>query len=377
MPAAPKKEAPKKALTGLAAFREKMGKTYGTQLTRQETHVPKPECISTGLLGLDYATVCGGWVEGRLHLIWGQEGVGKSTLCYLAMAEAQRKHPDKAVVYIDMEQTFDFEYAAKWGLDLSEDRFFHLYPDNSEDVADMLKDSCRSGVVSMVTVDSVGGMETKKAIDKSAGESDMGKNSQVITRMCKVGAVEARKEKVAVLIISQVRANFASMTGGDTYAAPKALRHATSMVIQLKPVFGDDTRLTIKVDGEDIEVGRKIAAKIQRSKMAPQGRTAHFWIKNMATEAYGPVGIDPVDDAITLALKPSVGAIEQQGGGYYVLPDGNRVRGRKEVLAYLREVPELIPLIREKALASVSVLLTEEKPELEFVQGDEDVEESA
>lgn len=367
----------KKSSAGLAALREKLGKTYGTQLTRQETAVPKPETISTGLLGLDYATVCGGWVEGRLHLIWGPEGVGKTTLCYLAMAEAQKKHPNRAVVYIDMEHTFDFEYAAKWGVDLSEERFIHLYPDNSEDVADMLKDSCRSGFVSMVTIDSVGGMETKKAIDKGAGESDMGKNAQVITRMCKVGAVEAHKTGTAVLIISQVRANFGSMTGGDTYAAPKALRHATTMVIRLKQVFGDDTRLTVKIDGEDIEVGRKIAAKIERSKMAPQGRTAHFWIKNMATEKYGPVGIDPVDDALTLALKPSVGAIEQQGGGYYVLPDGNRVRGRQQVIDYLREVPELLPQIREKALASVSVLLTEEKPELEFVPGDEAVEEAS
>lgn len=368
-------EPTKKALAGIEALRGKLAKTYGTSLTRQDTERPTYEIVPTGSLALDYATVVGGYVRGRIHLLWGPEGSGKTTEVIRAMAKQQEAFPDLAVVYIDMEQTFDFDWAEKNGLDTREHRFIHLFPDSSEDVADMIKTNAISGVVSCVTVDSVGGMVTKKAQEKDADESDMGKNSQVVTRMCQVTSVIARKHKVTVLIVSQVRADFKSMHGIETYAAPKALRHATSMVLAFRPA---GSPLTQKVDDETIPVGRPVAIRVERSKVAPGGRKADVTILNVSTKEYGPVGYDIVDEAWTVGKKPSVRAIEQQPGGYYVMPNGERIRGEETARAYLRANPDVVEMVRVKAIDSVRNMVQEEKPELVFVPGDiEDTEATA
>lgn len=362
----------KKALAGIEALRGKIAKQYGTALTRQETEPPKYEVISTGSLALDYATVVGGYVRGRIHLLWGPEGCLKTTQAIRAMAEAQKAFPDMAVAYIDMEQTFDFDWARLHGLDTSEHRFIHVFPENSEDVADLMKMQCQSGVVSMVVVDSVGGMVTKKATEKDADESDMGKNAQIVTRMCQITAVEARKNKVVVLIISQVRA-IISATGGETYAAPKALRHATSMVIKFRK---SDKAIMHKVEGEEIPVGQQFAAKIERSKVAAGGRTGFLTVYNVATEKYGPVGIDITDEAWTVGSKPSVGAIQQRGA-WYDLPDGTKHNGQDAAKKHLASHPEVLRQVWDKALESVRGFVQEEAPELVFVPGDDKVEESA
>lgn len=368
-------EPSKKALAGIENLRAKLAKTYGTALTRQDTESTAYEVVSTGSIALDYATVVGGFVRGRIHLLWGPEGCGKTTEVIRAMAEQQKAFPDLAVTYIDMEQTFDFAWAEANGLDTREHRFIHLFPENSEDVADMMKDNCQSGAVSCVVVDSVGGMVTKKAIEKDADESDMGKNAQVVTRMCHITAVVARKHKVTVLIVSQVRADFKSMTGQETYAAPKALRHATSMVLAFRQ---NGTMLKAKVEDEDIPVGRPVGIRIERSKVAAGGRKADVTILNVPTAKYGPIGYDLVDEAWTVGKKPSVGAIVQQPGGYYLMPNGERIRGEDAAKAYLREHTEILETVRAKAIESLKAMVQEEAPELVFVPGDiEDEGETA
>lgn len=366
-------EPSKKALTGILAHREKMAKKYGTALTRQNTESTAYEIVSSGSVAIDYATVVGGFVKGRIHLHWGAEGCGKTTEIIRALAEEQKAYPDLAVAYIDMEQTFDFEWAEKNGLDTREHRFIHLFPENSEDVADMMKDACMSGVVSAVAVDSVGGMVTKKATEKDADESDMGKNSQVVTRMCQITAVVARKNKVTVHIVSQVRADFKSQNGIETYAAPKALRHATSMVLAYRQ---NGTMLKAKIEDEEIPVGKPVGIRIERSKVAAGGRKADVTILNVATAKYGPIGFDIVDEAYTVGTKPSVKGIIKQPGGYYLFPDGERVRSEATAREYLRKHPEVVEKVRLMAIESVKNMVQDEAPELVFVPGDIE-EESA
>jgi hypothetical protein len=195
----------------------------------------------------------------------------------------------------------------------------------------------------------------------------MGKNAQVVTRMCHITSVVARQNKVTVLIVSQVRADFKSMTGMETYAAPKALRHATSMVLAFRQ---NGTMLKYKVDDEDIPVGRPVAVRIERSKVAAGGRKAEITILNVPTAKYGPIGFDQVDEAWTVGKKPSVGAIVQGGGGYYTLPNGERLRGEDAAKEYLRKHPEVMEMVRTKAIESVQAMVQKEAAELVFVPGD-------
>lgn len=343
--------------TQMDRFRAKMEAQYGTgRVTRQEVEV-EYEVVSTGSITLDYALRTGGWALGRLYEIVGQPGVGKSTLVLNSMAQHQLAYPDQAVVYIDMEQTFDRKWAKANGLDLHPDKFLHLYPDHSEQVSDMVRQVLREAPVSCVTIDSIGGMESKAAFEKGAEESAMGKGAQVITRMVKHVATLTRENQATCLLVNQLRANLSGRGVGDISAGPKALAYATSAKVKLSRT--DQRPVTRKINGQDEEISRQVRAKVERNKVAPQGRTATFWITNQIASGFTNLGIDRADEAKELGMV--TGVISQRAGGYYTLPNGVEVRGKdKELPEYLREHPEVVEQIRTEALAKVAHEVTTE-----------------
>lgn len=343
------------ASKGLAKLRQDLTKNYGDRVTRRDTMI-RPEFVSTGSLTLDYA-LGGGFALKRTHEIVGPEGMGKTSLANLTMANAQRQYPKRAVGIIDMEQAYDFDWAVKLGVDTGEERFFHLYPNDSEDVSDQISMLLRSGEVSLVVVDSIGGMESRAAFEKKADESAMGKNAQVISRMVKRVAGLCREYNAAVIFINQYRANIGSPRGGEKPAGPSALKYNTTTQIKMSRT-GEPTKKVSIQDAvskapAELEVSRQLRVKVARNKLVPQGRVADFWFRNVATEKFGPVGIDRADEAITLGI--ATGAIKRLTSVSYEFPDGTTVKGgRPGVEATIAQRPELVEVIREKALASIS-----------------------
>lgn len=335
----------------MAAFDTKFGKVFGDDKVEKGKAEPY-EVISTGSLTVDDALRVGGFVVGRISMIWGAEGMGKTTMMTLAMAEAQKKYPNRYVSLIDMEQKWDWPYAIKLGLDPTRARVYK--PDHSEDVADMLKQQAASGLFSMIVVDSVGGMVTKTEQEKEADESAMGKASQIITRMVKLSAVAARKNKVAVIIVNQVRANFASQKGGDLYSGPKALRHVTTCVLRLRRT--SEAPYFAEVDGIEEKVGMQVAVYVERLNVAPEGRTAMINLFNQ-NSMLGTIGVDKADEAATFGVR--CGLIQQTSAAWYLV-DGQKINGRKALVQWLREHPEKVGAIRDATLAGVAHLVTHE-----------------
>ena len=358
------KAAPKPPAGSIAALRLNMVKKYGDgRVSRQET-VHKYETIPTGSLSLDLATRVGGWVRGRIHEIIGAEGNGKTTLVINSMAQAQVKYPTLAVGYVDMEQTFDWDWAEANGLDTSNERFIHAYPDNAEDVSDQIKEMMETGLFSMVVVDSIGGMESKQAFDKEADEHVMGRNAQIITRMVKRLAMLARREKVAVLLVNQFRANISNPMGGDQSAGPKALKYATSMKVEMRRTGEAPLKVKFTDDPEPQVVGKQYKGRVVRNKVAAEGKSGTFWIINNPSSEFGPIGIDQADEALAIGIFTEVIGVE--GGGYYTMPwtkdKKDRLRGRDTVLAYLRDHRDKALIIRD---AAVSKMAADVKTEIE------------
>jgi recombination protein RecA len=339
---------------GLAKLRADLTKTYGDRYTRRDMMV-RPTFLSTGSLTVDYA-LGGGFALKRTHEIVGPEGMGKTSLANLTMANAQRAMPDRAAAVIDMEQAYDFEWAEKLGVDLDEDRFIHLYPDHSEDVSDQISMLLRSGDVSIVTVDSIGGMESKAAFEKKAEESAMGKNAQIISRMVKRVAGLCRQYNATVIFINQYRANVGSPRGGEKPAGPNALKYCTTTQLKMSRT-SEPTRKISLIDAvseapKELEIGRQLRVKVARNKLAVQGRSADFWFYNHPAEL-GHVGIDRTDEAAVLGM--AVGAIKRLTTVAYEMPDGTKINGgRPGVKAALAASPDLVELVREKALMHIA-----------------------
>lgn len=346
------------ATTSMNKFRESLGKRYGQRLTRADVPV-KYEIISTGSMTLDIAMRTGGWVRGRTHEIVGPPGAAKTTLSILTAIEHQKADKKKAVGWVDMEHSFDWDWAEALGLDTSERRFTHINPDDSEDVADMIKLMAQSDLYSNITVDSIGGMESKKAFEKEAGEVTMGRNAQVITRMVKQVATLAWNNKITILFVNQHRANLA-YAGADIPAGPKALQYNTTMSVKMGRKSGpaSDTTLTSKIDGEDEIVAERFVAKVTRSRVAPKGRQAEYWLINQPTEEHGPIGLDRVDEAVNIGLRAGVIG---QSGAFYTVPNWEKaIQGRTKLVAALKKDAAAVEFIRDQALKGVKHEVTEE-----------------
>lgn len=352
----------KSTIAALQKLADKTEKTYGSSFVRKVTVEPY-EVIPTGIDYLDYQTGVGGLVLGRVGMYWGPEGAGKSTAAMGLIASAQRTYPNRAVGYIDMEQSFDAKWASTLGVDLDTPlKFFYLRPESSEDVADAIKEWVNSGLFSLIVVDSIGGMISQAEMEKDADESAMGKNPQVITRMVKMSAVVAAKNKTSILLINQVRSIIGGARPGDTYAGPKALRHVQSQRVKFSRT--GTPSLTVKEGDSTVIVGVEIRAKIERSKVAAvDGKQATFMILSQTTEKFGPAGIDNADGV--RAMAELLGLVEKRGSNF-VVPDGTLVNGKDAFKQYLRDNPDYAAALRQQAVEQQSHLVeTEEKVEFE------------
>lgn len=347
-------------------FEATFAKSYGENtLVGDEAEVPY-KVISTGSLELDFKLGVGGWVCGRLGEIYGQDDIGKGLMMLQAAREAQRMFPTSLVMWIDMEQKFDWPWARQHGVITTKDRFKLYVPENAEDVADALKDAIRSGLFSLIVLDSIGAMIPEKDKEKEAGETVVATLPKIVTRMVQIAAVEARKSETCVVFINQVRANITGFGKPTTTGGGFALKFCTTQKIELKRT-GAPT-LKVKEDATDVQVGHEIACFIERNKVAQAKRTAYVTIIATPTEKYGPVGIDKADEGATMGIR--TGVIAQNGGWYTFAGTGERVQGREKVIETLRSDPELYDDIRARVLATIAdeiVIGEESEPEMEEV----------
>lgn len=366
--AAKKQPALSKAEKALADFEAKFSKTFGEgTLVADEAEVPY-QVIPTGSITLDYYLGVGGWVRGRLAEIWGGDDIGKTTLMLQSVREAQRVAPDQLVLWIDMEQKWDWDWARTHGVDTHRSRFKLYTPESAEDVADAIKEALRSGLFSLIVLDSIGAMIPEVEKEKDADAAVIATQAKIITRMVKIAAVEAKKTNTAVVMINQVRANVsgfgkATMTGGGF-----ALRHCSTHKIEMKRTGAEE--LSVQEDGVKLRVGHEIACFIDRNKVAKPKRTAFITLVYSETDKYGPVGFDKADEAASMGVK--TGVIAQNGGWYTFSTTGERVQGRDKVLEILRNDPEQVDQVRDRILASLAgEIISDEGPDIEAAEAEE------
>ena len=121
MSKAPRDKAPRERKRGprfanLEALAKEARETYGTPLVVNAAAQPGYMHIETGIFSLDLALL-GGFAEGHATMVYGWESAGKTTVAMRAAAAAQRKHPDKAVVFVDTEGTYDNQWGERHGID--------------------------------------------------------------------------------------------------------------------------------------------------------------------------------------------------------------------------------------------------------------------
>lgn len=145
--------------------------------------------------------------------------------------------------------------------------------------------------------------------------------------------------------INQVRED---MAGLHRVIRPGGLawKHAIAQSVVLKRGQG---KLNETINGEEIQVGQEIKAKIIKNGLAVPGRVASWWFFNMPTTNH-MFGIDTLEEIVRLSVL--AGVVERRGGWYHhPALSGGRILGKDKLEAAIRDDTALYATLRSEVMA--------------------------
>jgi recombination protein RecA len=315
--------------TLLQSLREKFGEE--SVMTLGEARKVDVDVIPSGSFSLDIALGVGGFPRGRIVEIFGPESSGKTTLALNVVAQAQKKGGRAA--FIDAEHALDPVYAQKIGVKL--DELIISQPDSGEEALNILESLVRSGMISVVVVDSVAALTPKAEIEGEMGTQFIGLQARMMSQALRKLTAISAKSGTLIIFINQLREKVGVFFGNpETTPGGRALKFYSSVRI--------DIRRTAQIKkGEDV-VGNRVKAKVVKNKVAPPFKIAEFDIM------YGE-GISYDNDVINTALR--LGVISKSGASYSL--DGEKLGvGIEKIRERFKEDKKMFEEIKKKTLAA-------------------------
>ena len=289
------------------------------------------EVVSTGALTLDLALGVGGLPRGRVVEIYGPEGSGKTTLSLHVVAEAQRL--GGAAAFIDAEHALDPAYAERIGVKTAE--LLISQPDNGEQALEIVDLLVRSQAVSVIVVDSVAALVPKAEIEGEMGDSHVGLQARLMSQAMRKLAGAISKSGCTVIFINQLREKVGVMYGNpEVTTGGRALKFYASVRLDIRRI--DSIRRGAEV------IGSRVRVKVVKNKVAPPLRAVELDL------LYGE-GISKEGSVLDGALDAG---IVVRNGAWFNHGPKRLGQGRENVLALLREIPDLLAEIGAQVQAA-------------------------
>lgn len=334
----------------------KLAKKFGANSIMRAAEMPPTKVVPSGSLSLDIAMGVGGIPTNRVIEVIGAEGGGKTTLSLLIMKQLLEKDPTRHAAFFDFEHKLTSEWVEKLVGEEIMDRMLYFSPDHAEQGINMYVEAVKTGTIQHVIWDSIASAPTQRVMkeDADAGTKDVGGNAGAITQLARIAATFSSKYDSLFLGTNQLRDTIGSrVPTAATANSPggHAWRHACIARIELKP-NGD--KFSIKENGEELQVGYGIKARIFKNQLAAPFRTANWNFFNIPSEKYGPVGIDTTEECLRLAR--TVGVVDVTTGGMFhhaALP-GGKIRGEDNFKNLVSGDPALRATIVSEVMARVA-----------------------
>ena len=249
------------ALGNLSEAAETIAKAYGENSGGLNFKFPEFQRLKIGILTLDIA-LGGGLPLGAISLFYGNESSGKTSLALRCVAQFQKKFPNRKVCWLDVENSWDEDWARLHGVDPAK---VYLYkPVTAEEAADVAKELAMSVDAGLIVVDSIAALGSIQQYEKSAEQVVVAGAAKPTTQMLRnIGAGITEHAKVnqllTVIYINQPRMKIGFSMGNpeflpgpvfQNYQAFLKLRLSASAVLKEKiaplPIYNDTTARIVK-----------------------------------------------------------------------------------------------------------------------------------
>ena len=291
----------------------------------------------------------GGFAYGRQVLIWGNKSAGKSSFCLQMIAQAQKE--GKTCAWIDSEQSYSPEWAAKLGVD--SEKLIYSPAKTINDMVDVGIDLMNAGA-DLIVVDSISALLPAIYFEKDGSElkelqdtKQIGAEAKDMTHAVKM--LNYANKNTLLVLISQQRNSFGGMHATHIPTGGMAVKFFSSTIVKLWSSESEASSIKDKVTVGDrlIEqkVGRPVNWTIDYNKTGPQfiGGSYDFYFQG------DHVGVDTIADLVDTAEL--MGIIERGGAWYTVLEQ--RLQGRAKVVEYVRENKEVFDTLESMVYAKL------------------------
>lgn len=290
--------------------------------------------ISSQCIAIDDVTG-GGYPRGRIIEVFGGESSGKTTACYHAIAEAQKKDRDTEhfCALIDSEFSFDPEYAAKCGVNVAE--LVVAQPDSGTDGFAILQGLIESGC-SLAVVDSVAAMIPREEVEEEDyGKSMIGVQARMMSKALRKLTSIIGRYKAIVIFTNQTREKVGVMYGNpETTSGGNALKFYASIRLKFSKIG------TIESGTGDNKEKTSVKTRVEavKNKVAPPFKRGEFII------TFGK-GID--NEAAYFNAIIEKGLVQTKGAGWFSIDGKNIAQGTAKLKLYFEEHPEVYEKLKK------------------------------
>lgn len=290
------------------------------------------EVIPTGSISLDKALGVGGIPRGRVIEIFGPESSGKSTLCLHIVANAQKL--GLVAAFIDMEHVFDPDYATALGVDM--DKLLFSQPNSGSEAIRTTARLASTGSVGIVVLDSVASMATEAELAGDITDSHIGHQARLMSQALRILTPTIGKSNTTIIFTNQIRMKIGMMFGNpETTPGGNALKFYATQRLDIR------RKGAIKEESDNNITGAETRVKVVKNKVAPPFKEAFFNIM------FGK-GIDAVADIVNCA---KIADIIKKSGSWYSYKEEQIGQGETNVIAYLKNNPQMLEEITSKLKA--------------------------
>lgn len=269
---------------------------------RKGQTMPIHDVIPTPSIGLNRA-LGGGLNTGATHLFWGTPSVGKTTMCFRIIAEAQKL--GYRPIIIDSESSYNDEYAAKCGIDTSDVVIIQstVVEDIMKNLIGYLTDDKEKHIF---LFDSLSNIIKEEFYDKPEGGKAMGLQSRSQGYLLQKLVNYLHKERNIMLFVAHQTVDLSGMFAVTKAKMGNTVHHNMHNIVKL---FLSMSKGEMEREENNMITSQRATWTVEKTKQIPTiGATGYYYVLPQEGR------IDQEREIIDIAVEMDI--IQRKGAWY-------------------------------------------------------------